>query len=122
VVYESELLGSSHGGMGRVFGVTRNFSFLKWVCIVSGMVWGFEAICPVVGSVMVDRFGWSLAHYCNPAVVLRLWWYRLGLFLYSASLFFLTESMSFLLALLRIVVIALLQSAWIYGIDGGCQV
>ena len=94
-VYESGLLGSSHGGMGRVFGVTRVCSFSKWVCIVSRIVWEFEMICPVIGSVIVDRFGWSLAHGCNLAAILRLWWYRLGLFLYSASSFFLTESMRF---------------------------
>ena len=76
-------------------------------------------MCPVLGSVMVDRFGWSLAHGCKPTTVFRLWWYRLGLFLYIASSFFLIESMSFLLALLRIVVMAMLQSFGISGIDGG---
>ena len=40
VVYESGLLGSSHGGMGRVSGVTRDCSFSKWLCNVSRMVWG----------------------------------------------------------------------------------
>ena len=44
MVYESGLLGSSHGGMGRVSGVTRDCSFLKWVCSVSRMVWGCELI------------------------------------------------------------------------------
>ena len=44
-------------------------------------------ICPVLGSVMVDRLSWSFAHGCNPVVVFRLWWYRLGLFWYSASYF-----------------------------------
>jgi len=38
VVYESVLLGSSHGGMGRGSEVTRDCSFLKWVCSVSRMV------------------------------------------------------------------------------------
>ena len=108
VVYESGLLGSCHGGMDSVFGVTRDCFFSKWACIVSRMVWELEVICPVVGSVIMERFGWSLAHGCNPAIVLRLWWYRFNLLLYSASFFFLTESMSFLLALLRIVVMAML--------------
>jgi len=82
------------------------------------MIW-CEVICPVLGSVMVDRFGWSFAHGCNPAAVFRLWWYRLGLFLYNASAFFLIESMSFLLALLRILVMAMLQSVGTSGIAGG---
>ena len=73
VVYEFGLLGSSHGGMGRVSGVTRDCSFSKRVCSVSKMVWGCEVICPVLGSVMVDRFGWSLAHGCRPAAVFRSW-------------------------------------------------
>ncbi len=72
VMYESELLGSSHGGMGRVLGVTRDCYFLKWLCDVSRMVWGCEVICPVVGSVMVDRFGWAFALGCNPAAVFRV--------------------------------------------------
>ena len=74
VVYGSGLLGSSHRGMGRVSGVTRESSFLMWVCSVSKMVWGCEVICPVLGSVMVDRFGWSLVHGCRPAAVCKLWW------------------------------------------------
>ena len=69
VVYVLGLLGSSHGGMGRVSGVTRDCSFSKWVCSVSKMVWGCEVICPVLGSMMVVRFGWSLAHGCRPAAV-----------------------------------------------------
>ena len=68
------------GRVESVFGVTRDCSFSKWVCSVSRMIWGCEVICPVLGSVMVDRFGWSFAHGCNPAAVFRLWWYRLGLF------------------------------------------
>ncbi len=73
VVYESELLGPSHGGMGRVSEVTLDCSFSKWVCSVSRMVWGCEVICLVLGSVIVDRFGWSLALGCRPAAVFRLW-------------------------------------------------
>ncbi len=65
------------------------------------------------------RFGWSLAHGCSSVAVVRLWWNRLGLFLYSASSYFLIESMSSVMALLRIVVMALLQSAGISEIDGG---
>jgi hypothetical protein len=89
VVYESGLLGSSHGGMGRAYGVTLDCPFSKWVCSMSKMVWGCKVICPVLGSVIMDRFGWSLAHGCNPATVFRLRWYRLGLVLYSESFFFL---------------------------------
>ena len=100
-------------------GVTRDCSFSKWLCNVSRMDWGCEVICPVDGSVMVDSFGWSFAFGCNPASVFRLWCYRLGLFLYSASSFFLMESMGFLLALLRILVMALVQSVGISGIVGG---
>ena len=69
VVYVSGLLGSSHEGMGRVSGVARDCSFSKCVCSVSKMVWGCEVMCPVLGSVMVDRFGWSLAPGCRPAAV-----------------------------------------------------
>ena len=69
VVYESGLLGSSHGGMGRVFGVTRDCSFSKWVCSVCKLVWGYDVIFPVLESVMVDRLGWSLASGCRPAAV-----------------------------------------------------
>ena len=76
-------------------------------------------VCPVLRSVIVERFGWSLAHGCRPAAVFSLWWYFLGLFLYTESSFFLMESMSFLLALLRMAVMALLQSAGMSGIDGG---
>jgi len=86
---------------------------------VSKMVWGCEVICPVLESVMVVRFGWSLAHGCRPAAVFKLRWYRLGLFLYNASSFLLIESMRFLLALLRIVVMTLFQSVGISWIDGG---
>jgi len=68
--------------------------------------------------VIVDRFGWSLAHGFISATVFRLWWYLLGLFLWNASSFFLIESMSFLMALLKMVVMAVLQSAGISGIDG----
>ena len=83
------------------------------------MVCGCEVDCPVLVSVVVDRLGLSLAHGCRPAAVFRLWWYSLGLLFYSASSFFLLESMSFLLALLRMVVMALLQSVGMSGIDGG---
>ena len=38
VVYVYGLLGSSHGGIGRLSGVTRDCSFSKWVCSVSKMV------------------------------------------------------------------------------------
>ena len=34
----------------------------------------------VVGSLMASSLGWSLALGCKPAAVLRLLWYRLGLF------------------------------------------
>ena len=61
VMYESGLLESSHGGMGRVAGVIRDCSFSKWLCNVSRSVWGCEVICPVCGSVMVDRFDWTFA-------------------------------------------------------------
>ena len=73
VVYEYGLLGSSHGVMGRVSGVTRDCFFSKWVCSMSKMVWGCEVIYLVLGSVMVDMFGWSFTHGCNPAAVFRLW-------------------------------------------------
>ena len=57
VVYESGLLGFSHGGMGRVSWVTRDCFFSQWVCRVPEMVWWCEVICRVLGSAMVDRFG-----------------------------------------------------------------
>ncbi len=119
VVLGFGLLGSCQGGMGRVSGVTRDCSFSNWVCSVSNMVWGCEVISPVLGSVMLDRFGWSLAYGCRPDAIFRMWWYLLGLFLYSASSFFFKESMSFLLALLRMVVMSLLQSVGISGTNGG---
>ncbi len=53
------------------------------------MICGSEVISPVVESVMVERLGWSFARGWRPAAVLRFWWYLLGLFLYSASSFFL---------------------------------
>ena len=38
VVYGSGLLGSNHGGKGRVPGMPRDCSFSKWACSVSKMV------------------------------------------------------------------------------------
>ena len=45
VVYVSRLVGSSHGGLGRLlFGVTRDCSALKCVCSASSIVWGLDVI------------------------------------------------------------------------------
>ena len=47
---------------------------------MSIMAWGWDVISLDSGSLMVVRFGWSLARGCRPAKVLRLEMYLLGLF------------------------------------------
>ncbi len=55
---------------------------------MSMMAWAWNVISFVSGSLMVVRFGWSLALGWRPAVVFMVAWYRFGLFLYKASSFF----------------------------------
>ena len=66
---------------------------------MSMMACGWDVISFVSGSLIVVRFGWSLALGWRPAIVFRLLWYLLGLFLYMSSSFFLSLSMSFRFAL-----------------------
>ena len=61
----------------------------------------------LVGSLMVSSFGWSFALGCSPAAVLRLLWYRLGLFFCNLSSFLRRESDSLRFALFIIIAIAL---------------
>ena len=74
---------------------------------MSIMVWGWDVISFVSGSLIVVKLGWSLALGWRPAIVFRLLWYLFGLFLYIASSCFLSFSVSFRFALLMIVEIAL---------------
>ncbi len=87
--------------------MVRECSCLKCECTMSMMAWGWEVISLVFGSLVVVRFGWSLALGWRPALVLRLAWYLLGLCLYNASSFLLSLSTSFMFALLIIAEIAL---------------
>ena len=94
-------------------GVVRECSFSKWFCRIS-MIWVGDAVMVfVVGSLRASSFGWFFALGCRPAVVLRLLWYRLGLFLYSWSSFFRRVLVSFLFALFMIAVMAWWQSVGI---------
>jgi len=62
----------------------------------------------VAGSLMASSLGWSLALGCRPAAVLiRLLWYRFGLFLYSLSFFFRRVSASLRFALFTMDAMAL---------------
>ena len=80
---------------------------------------GLDVISFVAGFLIVVRFGWSLALGWRPAIVFRFVWYRLGLFLYKASSFFLSLSMSFLFALFMIVEMALWHRAEMSSMLGG---
>ncbi len=51
------------------------------------MAWGWDVISFVAGSRIVVRLGWSLARGRRPAEVLRLAWYRFGLFFVYSVLF-----------------------------------
>ncbi len=75
----------------------------------------------VVGSRISSSLGWSLASGCKPAAVLRLLWYRLGLFLYSWSSSFQRESTSLRLALFMMVAMALLHEAGMSSRLGGSR-
>ena len=59
------------------------------------------------GSLMASGLGWSVALGCRPAAVLRLLWYRFGLFLYSLSSFFRRVSASLRFALFTMAAMAL---------------
>ncbi len=72
------------------------------------MTWaGWEVMVLVTGSLMDSSLGLSLALGCRPAAVLRLSWYRFGLFFYSWSSFLRRESTSLRFALFAIVAMAL---------------
>ena len=86
---------------------------------MSMMAWGWDVISFVSGSRIVVRFGWSLALGWRPAEVFRLAWYRLGLFLYMTSSFFLSLSMSFRFALLMIIEMALWHREGMSAMLGG---
>ena len=70
-------------------------------------------------SRMALSLGWSLTLGCRPDAVLRLLWYRCGLFLYSWSSFLRRESSSLWSALFIIVAMALLHRAGITSSLGG---
>ena len=76
-------------------------------------------ILTLFGSRMVSSLGWSLALGCRHAAVLRLLWYRFGLFLYSWSSFLRRKSSSLRMALLIDVAMALLHRAGISSSLGG---
>ena len=75
----------------------------------------------VAGSLMASSLGWSLALGCRPAAVLRLLWYRFGLFLYSLSSFFLRVSTSLRFALITMAAMALWHIAGISCSSGGSE-
>jgi len=64
-------------------GVLRECSFSKFVCSMLMLRGGIVVILLLFGSRMASSLGWSLALGCRSAAVLRLLWYRFGLFLYS---------------------------------------
>ena len=68
---------------------------------------------------MASSLGWPLALGCRPAAVLRLLWYRFGLFLYSLSSFFRRVSASLRFALFTMAAMALWHSAGISSSSGG---
>ena len=86
---------------------------------MSMMAWGWDVVSFVFGSRIVVRFGWSLARGWRPAEDFRLAWYRFGLFLYMASSFFLSLSMSFRFALLIIIEMALWHREGMSSMLGG---
>ncbi len=55
---------------------------------MSMMAWDWDVISFVSGSLIVVRFGWSLALGWRPAEVFRFAWYRFRLLFYMASFFF----------------------------------
>ena len=55
---------------------------------MSMMACGWDVISFFSGSLIVVRFGWSLALGWRPAMVFRLVWYLLGLFCICHPLFF----------------------------------
>ncbi len=89
-------------GGNRVSGVVREClsSLCDWT--VSKMACDWDDISFVFGSRLVARLGWSLALGWRPAEVFRFAWYRLGIFLYRASSFFLSLFMSSRFAFLMI--------------------
>jgi hypothetical protein len=110
-VYGSGLRGFCHGGSKMRSGLLRECSFSKYACSMLMICEGFVVISLVVGSRIASRLGWSFALGWRPAAVLRLLWYRLGIFLYSTFYFFRWESTSLRLTLLIIVAMALLHKA-----------
>jgi hypothetical protein len=69
VVYVSGLVGSFHGGIDSLSGVTRDCSAAKCVCSVSSFIWGLEAIALVCGTLTMAKLGCSLVLGYSPAIV-----------------------------------------------------
>ncbi len=107
-------------------GVVSECSCSKWVWSAVSMIWGSDVISFIVGSLIVLRLGWSLALGSIPAIIFRLWWYLLALFLYWLSPFLRRVYVNMLLALLlMIVAIALLHSdgmSSMLGESGSCSI
>ena len=106
----SGLRGSFHGGNGIWSGVLRECSFSKCCWIMCIICVGCVLISFLIGSRIDSSLGWSFALGWSPEAVLRLLWYRLGLFLYCLSSFF-AERVSLRLALLMIEAMALWHNA-----------
>ena len=83
-VYVSGFSGLCQGGVGMLSDVVRECSCSKWDWSVVIMVCGSVVISLVAGTHIVCRLGWSLALGCRPTEVLKFWWHRLALFLYSS--------------------------------------